>query len=188
MAIGKLDAPVTLFHQVSLRLFGKDLSELPNNQPGVIALRDFGYLPYCVIIVIIFAGKEMRYQRFLMSILLLLPAPTLYYYYRHLAPEQWSTLALPVLFYGLALIVFMMRAQLERFSMRIIKSLINTGSISYGLYIIHYPILYLFGHNNFFSGTPFTFLVRLICFLVLAISGAYLLEKKFQPWIKKLFF
>jgi peptidoglycan/LPS O-acetylase OafA/YrhL len=188
MAIGKLDAPVTLFSQTALRLFGKDLSDLPNDQPGVIAFRDFGYLPYCLLILLTFAGKRFRFQRPFMALLLLLPAPTLYYYYKHLPPQEWATLTLPILFYGLAILFFVVDARLEALGQRLIKSLISTGSISYGLYIVHFSLLYLFSRTALFTGSPLTFTVRLLLFLLPAVAGAYLLEKKFQPWVKKLFF
>lgn len=187
MAIGKLDAPVSLFHQVALRIIGKDLSLLSNNQPGVVAFRDFGYLPYCLIILIVFVGKEMKWKKSIMAVLLALPMFTYYHYYKHYDNQTVASVFLPTLFYGLAIVFFVFSSQLKRWSESVIKRLIVTGSISYGLYILHFPILYVFGHNNAFSGSSFTFVVRLIIFLSLSIGGAYILEKQLQPRIKAIF-
>jgi peptidoglycan/LPS O-acetylase OafA/YrhL len=185
MAIGKLDAPATLVYQIGLHLFGKDLSLSPNGQPGVIALRDFGYLPYCIVILLLFASKPFRYQQVVLALLLVLPAPTLYYYYRKLPSQQWSTLVLPLIFYSLSIVLFLGKEYVNAFSERMIKRLIGTGSISYGLYIVHFPILYLSSRILFFSGSPLTFLVRLLCFLAIVTWGATVLETRFQPWRKR---
>lgn len=185
MAIGKLDAPVTAFYQVGVYLIHKDLSALPvENQPGSIAFRDFGYLPYCILVVLVFASKRLPFQQAIMTLLLLLPLPTFYYYRTHLPATEWATLTLPIIFYVLAVVLFLLQKQTAKLCEQCIKKLIPTGSISYGVYIIHFPLLYLFARIAPLTGSPLTFLLRLVVFLLLAVGGAYLLEKQFQPWIK----
>lgn len=75
---------------------------------------------------------------------------------------------------------------IESASRRIIKKSIPTGKISYGLYILHFHLLYAMGGIVVFSGTVATFSVRVIALLVFAVVGAWLLEAKFQPLIKKI--
>lgn len=188
MAIGKLDAPVTLIYKASVLLIGKDLSVIPYGQPGFVDFRDFGYLPYCFVITLVFAKKRIVRYKPLLLLLLLMPLATYHYYYLHFAANTISSLVLPTTFYIFSLVLYFFDKQLERVSQKLIKALISTGAISYGLYIVHYPILSVFGHSRFFSGSALTFTIRLIAFVVLSLMAAYLLEKRFQPWIKGKFF
>ena len=188
LAIGKLDAPVTIFNQIASIALGRDLSLLPSDQPGVVAFRDFGYLPYCLLIIIAFSGRQVKLFKQVQLVLLALPILTYYYYYKHWDASTVSIIFLPTLFYGLAILLFMFPHQFEVLAHKLIHALIPTGSISYGLYIVHFPILFAFAHLQSFSGTGFTFAARTVCFLAICAIAAYLLEKKFQPWVRKAFF
>jgi peptidoglycan/LPS O-acetylase OafA/YrhL len=76
MAIGVLDAPVTLFNQISTHLFGKDLSILPQDQPGTVSFRDFGYLPYCFLITVVFAKSRIKNLKLVAGLLIIMPLAT----------------------------------------------------------------------------------------------------------------
>ena len=67
-------------------------------------------------------------------------------------------------------------------------SFIKLGALSYGLYIIHYPILKLFGQAMLFSGHWYTYLARYVLFIGISLLAAYWLEKKLQPWARRLFY
>ncbi len=68
---------------------------------------------------------------------------------------------------------------------RLLKSASALGSISYGVYMIHMPIIYFFG--RFETGSWAMFLLKLLGYSLVLIGTAYLLELKFQPHIKKIF-
>lgn len=68
---------------------------------------------------------------------------------------------------------------------RLLKSASTLGSISYGVYMIHMPIIYFFG--RFETGSWAMFLLKLLGYSLVLIGTAYLLELKFQPHIKKIF-
>lgn len=186
LAIEKLDAPLTLFTMVSSRLFGQELLLSAVDQPG-LRFRDFAYLPYCVILMAAFVKKEFKYMRFIQGVLIFLPVLTYYHYYQQFNSETLTTLFWPTFFYVSAVLLFLFPTMGEALSQLLIKRLIITGSISYGLYIVHYPVLSALRRVTSFSGSSFTFISRLAILLVLSIGGALLLEKKFQPWIKKNF-
>lgn len=184
LAIGKLDAPVNILHKVGLYIIGKDLSYLSINKLCAITFSDFGYLPYCLLIIAVFTGRKFPCQRLSMAVLLAIPAITYYVYYTRFDIEDWYALVFPSVFYSFSILIFLFHNKVINVCKYLIERIIMMGSISYGLYIIHYPVLYVFGHNNIVSGSLSTFLLRLIAFLVIVFAGAYVLERKFQPWIK----
>jgi peptidoglycan/LPS O-acetylase OafA/YrhL len=187
-AIEKLDAIVTIFNQAGIAVFGRDLSKLPLDQPGAVTFRDFVYLPWCALLLVAFTSHQFKFMAVVQVVLTLLPALTLYSYYKHWAELEVAPLLLPLLFYFLSLGFFVFASQVERISQWLVKRLVSTGSISYGLYIVHFPILYALGNTSTFSGSSLTFFLRLAAFLLLAVGSAYWLEKTFQPWVKKRLF
>jgi peptidoglycan/LPS O-acetylase OafA/YrhL len=67
----------------------------------------------------------------------------------------------------------------------IITRLIPLGGISYALYIIHFPLLSILNQITAFSNSPSLFIARLLLFLAASFAAAYMLDKKFQPWVKR---
>lgn len=70
----------------------------------------------------------------------------------------------------------------ERPSKRGIASCIKLGTISYGLYIFHFPLLVVFGKLHFFSGSAATYAIRFVVFLTLSLTVGFVMEKRFQVW------
>ena len=60
------------------------------------------------------------------------------------------------------------------------------GSISYGVYIVHFPILLLFGRVSTFSGNLFFYSFRIILYISVTLFSAWVLEKKIQPIFKSI--
>ena len=61
---------------------------------------------------------------------------------------------------------------------------IKLGAISYGIYVIHFPISIMLSHITVFSGTILTYCIRLAVDLLLVLTAGYLLELKVQPFFK----
>lgn len=178
-----LDAPATVFNSLSKMLFHSDLSALMAGQP-IVAYRDLAYLPFCVVLIAAFAKIDFNHKIWVELVVLLAPAITYYHYLQIWDEHVSNVLVLPTIFYGLALLLYLFQSQLEKVAKVFIKSLIWTGGLSYGLYIFHYPILTYFHRTTYFSGSPLTFLTRLVLFAVVALAGAYFLEKMLQPQLK----
>jgi peptidoglycan/LPS O-acetylase OafA/YrhL len=60
------------------------------------------------------------------------------------------------------------------------------GGISYGIYIIHYPLLILFGQSIFITDNLWLYLGKIFLYLTVVLISAYLLEKVYQPFFKRL--
>jgi len=145
---------------------------------------DYGFLPYAALIVLQVAGMGGRGVRWLAGGLQLLP---LYGVWQ--ASQHWqAAYAIPCALYGASLLFFFgPPAVLAPASRRVVRRLVPLGAISYGIYIIHFPILFLMGKVTWFSGSPGTFAGRAGLYLVATLLAATWLDKVFQPWAKRLF-
>ncbi|HEY4990091.1 MAG TPA: acyltransferase [Opitutaceae bacterium] len=61
------------------------------------------------------------------------------------------------------------------------------GGISYAFYVLHFPLLYVFKYAPFPQTTVFGFVARLVSWAAATMALSWLLEKRLQPWVKKLF-
>lgn len=147
---------------------------------------DYAYLPYAAMIVLCMAGIRGPIIRVVSLVLQLLPLYGVAYIARHWTDAGIETLYIPFWLYLVSLVLYFTTlpaiATASRFVM---QRLIPLGAISYGIYVIHFPIVFLFGQVKGFSGSPGTFIVRAVLYLLLVFLAATLLDKKLQPWIKR---
>lgn len=181
-----LDAPATLFSNLSKMLFRTDLSAVVTHQP-IVAYRDLAYLPFCIVLIGAFAKVGFKYKKVLEFLIIVAPLVTYYHYQQNWNDDVANLLVLPTIMYGLALLLYFFQRRLENIAKLFINSLIWSGSVSYGLYIFHYPILTYLHRTSVFSGTLSTFLMRLVLLISISFAGAYLLEKVLQPRVKQWF-
>jgi peptidoglycan/LPS O-acetylase OafA/YrhL len=59
------------------------------------------------------------------------------------------------------------------------------GGISYAFYVIHFPLLYILGAWRLEVPPAAAFLLRLAAWIALCLGGSWLLERRFQPWIRQ---
>ncbi len=187
-----------LFLLISLREFNsltlwftglaKLLANPSNFEAGPVQIADLSNLPYCVLLVLVFASRDFPYRKYVVPVLVLLPAFAFYKRLHHLEEFQNKGIILPTCFYILAIVVYFFRNRLEGLCSRFIHQLSSTGAWSYGLYVMHFPIIAIFVRIDAFSGSIATFVIRLLCYILLCFAASYFLEKKFQPWIKQFFY
>ncbi|AMR27683.1 hypothetical protein A0257_11630 [Hymenobacter psoromatis] len=157
-----------------------------------VEVYDLAAIPLALIIVLVFIGKYIPYRMLLLKgLLLLLALPKLAYVVLHAwrGNLDWWSYGLPTVFLLAAFFcLFVRSSRLERLGQAVIQIGIELGSLSYAIYLIHFPLIFLFSHIHVFSGTWFTFTVRIVLLLVLTLVLSYWLEKVLQPRIKTYFF
>lgn len=145
---------------------------------------DLTYIPYCFMAIILFSNRHFRFMKFVYLFLQLIPAYALMKLYQHSGLKGWHLLEFPITCYFISWILLIVDFSfIKKISKKVIDFLIRMGSISYGTYIIHAPILYLFSRISSFSGSIFTFSVRMILYFAITYSFAYFLETIYQKWI-----
>jgi peptidoglycan/LPS O-acetylase OafA/YrhL len=176
-----------LLSVVFTRVLGNDLVYNPglNLFESMIAIHDFTYLPYALLGILLFVHKDFPARRLVIGVLYLLPLISFSYLANHWPDYNHSKLVLPAISYLLALgLLLRPTAWTEKVGRVLMVWLIKLGAWSYGLYIIHVPILWCFKQIAYFSGSAFTYWVRFSIFIALVLVAAYFLEEKVQPYMK----
>ena len=159
----------------------------PNFFDRAISFSDFSLLVYCVPVILCFTNRNVIGQRLLELLAFVIPGLYLGAYIisgKIFHSALFNTLFINMVFYFLALVIYLFRNVSSEIGRKIIFLLMPLGKISYGIYIIHYPLIFLFQRVTWFSGTGGGFLVRLFLYFTVVIILARLLEIHFQPWIR----
>jgi Predicted acyltransferases len=151
-----------------------------------IDITDLTFLPLSVLIILIFTNREIKYQKILEITVFAIPVPILLVLL--IKGNLWNAENLKTLISG-CFYLFSIVLWFVNFKRNFGKTKelgFQLGNISYAIYIIHFPILVLLSKINFFSGSLFTYLIRLITYITVVLVFSYLLEKKYQKFIVKL--
>ncbi|HEX8328966.1 MAG TPA: acyltransferase [Hymenobacter sp.] len=154
---------------------------------SVITFADLAFLPVGVVYLLVFTNQDFPGRRVVLRVLFGLPAATFLYLGLHYHELDLRLYYLPAAFYVAAVMLAAVPlARMEAVAARTMQRLVELGGISYGLYIIHFPIMTGLKQVTVFSGTGFAYAVRCALALLLSVLLAHFLEKKFQPLVRKL--
>jgi peptidoglycan/LPS O-acetylase OafA/YrhL len=145
---------------------------------------DLTYIPYCFMAIILFSNRHFRFMKLIYLFLQLIPAYALLRIYQHNGFNGFHLLIFPITCYLISWLLLIVNFSfIKKVSEKIIDFLISMGGISYGTYIIHAPVLFFFSRISYFSGSEFTFSIRMILYFITTYSLAYFLEIIYQKWI-----
>ncbi|MBO0360820.1 acyltransferase [Hymenobacter sp. BT186] len=188
-SLNYFNAVLTLLNRV-LAIFRPYSSLDESNWNANISLiKDFASLPLCAIVILLFVGASGKLVRYSYYALLALNLSTFYYLFQHWHEAQITSFAIPGLLFlfSIGLLLFQDNSVLNQKLESFMRWGAQLGSISYGIYVIHFPILYSFSLFPHFSGSAVSFAGRFILFMAFTLTAAFLLEKKWQPWIMNRF-
>jgi len=149
-------------------------------QQKIQSMNDLLLLPLAFLIVVLFSGHTFPYFKIYFFVVQVIP---LYVIYIHKKEPQDPDFYMGILFYLLAGLSFLIKIP-ENW---IRKTCTWLGSISYGIYIIHYPILFFFGQSIFITENLWFYLIKVFLYLTVVLLLANKLEKVYQPFFKRLF-
>ncbi len=147
---------------------------------------DMFFYPLTILLMLALTHTYTRYGKYLVYFLFLASIFRLIMIYKvyNLHYILTEGFVLPTIFLIISMAFWFLDFELFPKIKSIIKSTDHLGHISYAMYLMHFPLLFLFG--KFPATSASTFVVKLIIYLVTVYITAYLLEMKFQPWIKNL--
>lgn len=92
---------------------------------------------------------------------------------------------LPAAVYAGAVVAYLLRRNWTAAAARVVEWLQPLGGISYGVYIIHYPLLEVLDELPVFSNNLATWAMRLAGYFAAVLAVSWLLERRLQPWLKR---
>ena len=150
---------------------------------NVCSVADLALLPFCVLSIVVASGHRFRYLKWLEVLVFSTIGVGVALSFRQV--DSVRILALLFTVTGVLCYYLPRPIQLLKYPFRILHFL---GSISYGIYVIHFPILWLMPSLPLPKGTIYSLALRLVIFLGMVILSAFLLEKIYQPYVRKLFY
>ncbi|MBD2724046.1 acyltransferase family protein [Hymenobacter armeniacus] len=154
---------------------------------AVITFGDLAFLPVGALYILLFTNQDFPGRQYTLWALFGLPAATFLYLGQHHGQLNLAPYNLSSAFYVAAVaLVAVPSARIEAVAARAMQRLVKLGGISYGLYIVHFPIMTGLRRVEAFSGTGFTYGVRFALYLLLSLLLAYYLEKLLQPQMRRL--
>ena len=151
----------------------------------IIPIRDLVLLPYCSCIVMLFAGNNFRYQKLMMLILQIPVLFAIIHFLSHFSLNYY--LLVSIAYYMNAVVLYVIPVSFfDQLCLPIIKTGTWLGAISYGIYVVHFPILVSIGRLDIFlvHKVP-AYMLKFLLYLLLVVFCSFVLEKKYQPFIKK---
>jgi peptidoglycan/LPS O-acetylase OafA/YrhL len=149
-----------------------------SNDAGMVNIADLGLLPAILLALAAVTRRKLPFRGIFMFsawAVCLVPLAGMIWTGRLSAHPNWIVGAASVM---LAALVLPMRSE------RWLRPFAWFGGISYAFYVVHFPLLYLVHLAPLPGATAAGFVLRLALWICLTLGISWLLEKRFQPWIK----
>lgn len=141
-----------------------------------ITFSDIVLLPICGAIIMLLTNKEFRYRQGVIMTIYLLPIITNLHIY--ISNGDLSSLKWNNIIYFLSLVLLLDLVLFEEKIRLAFNLLVYSGSISYAIYVTHFPLLSLFSKFTIFSDTIGAYVFRLAMFFIILVMLSILLGRR----------
>lgn len=156
-----------------------------------IEFHDLAALPFCFYVFLRFTNHTVKGGSLILAAFIL----SVFAYYAHMVHKygfhssEVMYLLLPIIIFTIGSILVVISFFRPASTDPILPATVflKLGAISYGIYVIHFPLGVMLSHIPYFSGSALSFSARLVIHLLLVLGAGYLLELKIQPWFKARF-
>jgi peptidoglycan/LPS O-acetylase OafA/YrhL len=151
---------------------------LYSNDAGMVTIGDLGLVPSILLVLSSVAHRRLPYRGWIEATawaLCAIPIAGMIGTGRLTSHAEWVIGAGTVVLAGLFL---------PWRSTQWLRQFAWFGGISYAFYVLHFPMLYLVRYAPFPAATWGGFVARAFLWVALTLWLSWLLEKRFQPWIK----
>ena len=151
---------------------------------NVITIYDLGHVFICITLFAPFINRKIPAIKSVNIISYLLPVITMGYFFYQGKLFSVPYLAIPTVIYLFSVILKFVNFE---YSFSSASVLLLLGKISYGIYIIHMPILFLISKIQMDNiNVIAAYLTKCVLILAASVGSAYFLEMKFYPHVKKI--
>lgn len=149
--------------------------------PVAVRLSDFSYLPLGMLLIAAFTNKRLRGEGLLLLFTVVTPLLYAYTIHRQQLPLEEKLVAYCFYFSGTVAVLIgaFRRPQQEPVLPAV---LVRLGSISYGVYLVHFLIILAMGSLTMLRGTAASLLARSLLTVLATVLVAYGLEKRWHPY------
>lgn len=154
---------------------------LHSDDAGMITLGQLGSLPPILLLLSSIANRRLPGHALLVSLawlISLLPLAGMLWTGRLWNNPAWI---------GGGITILLAAAALPVRTDRWLTSFAWLGQISYAFYVVHFPLLFVVEHFPLPSGTVGAYFFRFAVWAILSLILAWVLERRFQPWVKARF-
>jgi peptidoglycan/LPS O-acetylase OafA/YrhL len=168
LCLNHLDLGVIILHIIGM-----------HSETNISVLFD---IPFCLMIMCILTAKDNAFLRFNKILCYLLPSVVFVYLilnHRIFEDVRWI---MCLIYWLLSLSLYFEK----RISAYLLDKLTYIGKISYALYLVHVPIAKLIKKTIFISDQRTEIIVKYVLWIVITFALSILLERYFQPAVKRL--
>jgi len=164
-----------------LARFDKATSISKHNMDTVVNFSDLGSYVICLVTLCSFASVRLKGLKFMTYALYALSWFTLTYFIYKGSYFHSNIFYVPSFFLVVSTFLFFYKKPI----ITSLSRLSFIGTMSYALYVMHMPILYIVGLIPQFRGSDTSYLVRVLVCVAIIFPLSYWLERMIQPKIKK---
>lgn len=161
--------------------------QVPYFPEHAVSFSDFSNLVFCLPLLCLFTNRTFIGLIWLERLAFTIPGlySVLYFTSGKIHnPALFNTFFLAFVCYLISLLIYLLNIYFYTIGNKIIYKLVYFGGISYGIYVIHFPIIFLFQQISCLSGSVYTFVLRCVFYLITVLVLGWFLEKRIQPWFK----